>query len=90
MTTNIQKVVEDWSAKEVEWKRQQGSLASEFSSLIFSDVRQQIIKEYKESNVYIEEVNLKVANEFDEGFEYVKKLVREKRLNPAKVGIVYP
>lgn len=90
MTTNIQKVVEDWSAKEVEWKRQHGSLASEFSSLIFSDVRQQIIKEYKESNVYIEEVNLKVANEFDEGFEYVKKLVREKRLNPAKVGIVYP
>ena len=46
--------------------------------------------EYRESTEYTEEVNLKVANEFDEGFEYAKTLVQEKGLNPKEVGIIDP
>ena len=33
------------------------------------DVRQQIIKEYKEFSKYVEEVNLKVVNKFNEDFD---------------------
>lgn len=46
--------------------------------------------EYKESYKYAEEVDLKVANEFDKCFEYAKKLVREKGLNYEEVGIINP
>lgn len=90
LITNIQKVVEDWSGKEAEWKRSQSSSSSKSSSRILLDVHPQIIKKYKESPEYAEEVNLRVANEFDKGFEYIKKLVQDKGLNTDEVGIIDP
>lgn len=88
LTTNFQKVVEDQSGKEVEWKRQSSSSTPRFLSLILLEVHQQIIEEYKESDEFVEEVNIKAANEFNEGFEYAKMLVRENGLILEDVGIV--
>lgn len=85
---NIQLLVEDWSSREADWVK--GPIVPASPSVLLPALRQSVIEQYKASDQFHTDIQDTIVNEFNDGFEYARELVREKGHNPDELGIVIP